>query len=89
MGTGKIVCGREILLPHTGEAERSRLETGWMQPFGYSEEYVMYVKGVQLGEVYKLIDERWVSRIYPHLGKEYDTLDEAMLFLEAVAALGM
>jgi hypothetical protein len=61
---------------------------GWFQPYTYSPEYVMYAKGVPLGEVYPLADERWMSRIYPHIGKEYDTQDEAMLFLEAVRALG-
>jgi hypothetical protein len=55
----------------------------------YSPEYVMYVKGVPLGEVFpKTVHEtEWIARIYPHQGKEYDTQNEAMLFLEAVQAL--
>jgi len=89
MGAGTlIVCGRKITQPHDVPGETLRRVEGWYKPFSYSPEYVMYVKGVPTGEVYKIaMEERWISRLYPHNGKEYDTLDEAMLFLEAIAAL--
>lgn len=91
MGIGTIVCGRNVTHPleYTGAARESRMVEGWFKPFGYSEEYVFYVRGVPLGEIYILTDDKWQARIYPHLGKEYDTQNEAMLFLEAIAALGV
>jgi len=90
MGAGTlIVCGRKVTTPEDATFRQGKaVVEGWYKPFSYSPEYVMYVEGVPTGEVYKVaMEERWISRLYPHKGKAYDTLDEAMLFLEAIAAL--
>ena len=87
MGTRTIVCGRNVTLPQDPKSKAAI--DGWYKPFGYSEEYVYYVRGVRMGEIYILPDGIWQARIYPHLGKAYDTQNEAMLFLEAIAALGV
>lgn len=84
---GIRVCERDVRTP--AEPGLPAVIEGWYQPYIYSPEYVMYVKGIPIGEVFPSRDEPdcWVARIYPHMGKEYDTQDEAMLFLEAVQAL--
>jgi len=89
---GIRVCGREVTTPEQYEGYRAptRAVDGWFKPFSYSPEYVFYVKGIPLGEVYPLADlVTWMGRLYPHNAREYDSQDEAMLFLEAVAALGL
>ena len=91
MGTGAlIVCGRKVKTPEEVGRDLGGTRTvhGWYKPFSYSPEYVMYVKGEPLGEVYPLADlVTWMGRLYPHNAREYDSQDEAMLFLEAVSAL--
>jgi hypothetical protein len=66
---------------------------GWYSPWPGSPELVLYVKGVPLGEVYPIsayeLDGEWQARIMPHVGNAYSTQNEAMLFLEAIAALGV
>ena len=94
MGTRAIVCGREVT--STGGDYSTRPTTvlsGWFSPWSTSPELVMYVKGVPLGEVYPIspyeLTGDWQARIMPHVGNTYSSQDEAMLFLEAIAALGM
>lgn len=92
MGTGSIiVCGRKVTSPkqYEGYLAPTRAVDGWLRPFSYSQEFVLYTKGIPVGEIYELADQTWQARVYPHIGKSYDTQDEAMLFLEAIAALGL
>lgn len=94
MGTRAFVCGREVTTTGGDYSARPTIAlSGWFSPWASSPELVFYVKGVPLGEVYPIsqyeLDGEWQARIYPHIGKSYDTQDEAMLFLEAIAALGL
>lgn len=95
MGIGTIVCGRNVTpSTHSSGAQRVPGQSeGWYKPWTSSPELVFYVRGAPLGEVYPTnqyeLDGEWQARIIPHAGKAYDTQNEAMLFLEAIAALGV
>lgn len=87
---GLVACGRRVTPPMTNPVGNV---DGWYRPWHSSPELVFYVQGAPLGEIYPIsqyeLDGEWQARIMPHVGKAYDTQDEAMLFLEAVAALGL
>lgn len=90
---GTRICGREVTSSGDYCNKPMKYVDGWFQPWSTSPELVMYVKGVPLGEVYPIspyeLTGDWQARIMPHVGNTYSSQDEAMLFLEAIAALGM
>lgn len=93
MGTRTIICGRGVTRSGDQGPKPIVFMSGWFSPWSTSPELVLYVKGVPLGEVYPIspyeLTGDWQARIMPHGGNTYSSQDEAMLFLEAIAALGV
>jgi hypothetical protein len=77
--------GRSIRI---GPNTRDDTYSGWTQPFVWSKEYVLRLKGSQVGEVYPTpYEESWWARVQLHNAKEFATIGEAMMYVEAIGAL--
>ena len=83
--TTNMLEGRSIRIGHsTGDDTFS----GWTQPLIWSKEYVLRLKGNIVGEVYPTpYEESWWARLPLHNAKEFDTIHEAMTYIEAIGAL--
>jgi len=85
MGTGarEDIAQREIFWPEDREAG-----TRWVRPFQHSPEFVLQIRSVTVGEVYPApYEESWWARLPLHNAKEFDTIHEAMTYIEAIGAL--
>lgn len=85
ISTTTTLGGRSI---RVGTADRDDVYSGWTQPFIWSKEYVLRLKGRIVGEVYPTpYEESWWARLPLHNAKEFDTIHEAMTYIEAIGAL--
>lgn len=83
--TTDMLEGRSI---RVGTEDRGNAFSGWTQPFIWSKEYVLRLKGNIVGEVYPTpYEESWWARLPLHNAKEFDTIHEAMTYIEAIGAL--
>ena len=83
IGAREYIAQREIFWPEDREAG-----TRWVRPFQHSPEYVLRLKGRIVGEVYPTpYEESWWARLPLHNAKEFDTIHEAMTYIEAIGAL--
>lgn len=83
--TTNMLEGRSI---RAGTAGWGDVYSGWTQPFIWSKEYVLRLKGNIVGEVYPTpYEESWWARLPLHNAKEFDTIHEAMTYIEAIGAL--
>ena len=87
IGAREYVVHREVFWPE--DRVGNTTSTCWVRPFQYSPEYVLYVRGNKVGEVYPdAYRTMWFSRLYGgHNAREFDTVHEAMLYIEAIGAL--
>lgn len=84
--TTELLGGRTIRTGVTGP--KGDEYSGWTQPFVWSNEYVLRLRGRRVGEVYPTpYEESWWARIELHNAKEFGTLHEAMTYVEAIGAL--
>jgi hypothetical protein len=85
--TTELIAGRSIRIGHT-QSLNDEPYSGWTQPFIWSKEYVLRLKGGPVGEVYPTpYEESWWARLPLHNAKEFDTIHEAMTYIEAIGAL--
>jgi hypothetical protein len=86
IGAREYLAGREIAWP---EDRVTNKFSGWVRAFQYSQEFVLYKSGNRVGEVYPAVHETvWFARVYGgHHPREFDTVGEAILYIEAIGAL--
>ena len=83
IGAREYIAQREIFWPEDREAG-----TRWVRPFQYSPEFVLQIRSATVGEVYPApYEESWFARSPLHNAKEFATIGEAMLYIEAIGAL--
>jgi len=84
IGAREYIAQREVFWPEDHEAG-----TRWVRPFQYSPEFVLQIRGNKVGEVYPApYGTSWFARVYGgHNAREFDTVGEAMLYIEAIGAL--
>ena len=84
IGAREYIAQREIFWPEDREAG-----TRWVRPFQHSPEFVLQIRSVTVGEVYPApYETSWFARVYGgHNAREFDTVGEAMLYIEAIGAL--